>query len=103
MSASPALSTREDYAALDSLAGAKPLRHRYRLLCDQAAAAVRDLVMTVAESGAKLDDLTLTNWGDGGEIRLRLTGLSSAQARDLSDRLYAVPGVTFCQVEHQWV
>lgn len=92
----------DDYAALENLTGARPLRHRYRVLCDNGAAAIASVAVAVTDAGAALAGLVLNEYGAGGEIRLRVGGLSCAQARALSDRLYDIPGITFCQVEHQW-
>jgi hypothetical protein len=103
LSSSPALApTADDFAALDSLAGARPLSHRYRVLCDNGAAAIAPLTAAVTEAGGALSGLVLNAYGPGDEIRLRVGALSCADARALSDRLHALPGITFCQVEHQW-
>ncbi len=91
----------EDYAALDGLAGGKPLRHRYRITC-ATPLVVAELLTAAQDAGAAVGDLHLAGYGEHHEIRLRLTGIGSAEARGLSDRFHRLAGVTACQVEHQW-
>lgn len=91
----------EDYAALDDLAGGKPLRHRYRINC-LTTAVVTQVLNDAHASGATVADLHLAGYGEHHEIRVHLTGIGSAEARELSDRFYGLEGVTACQVEHQW-
>jgi hypothetical protein len=67
---------------------------------DQLSIAIEAL-QAVRASGGGLEALHLTRQAGTAEHRLKLVGLRAGQARLLSDRLAALPGVERATVEHQ--
>lgn len=96
--------TRDGVDADDELARAFPgcsFTHVLTVVSRGQLGVTMDILTAIQELAGDLDWLRLTRVGEKLEHRLRLTGLSPAQARLLSNRLDAMAGIERAIVEHQ--
>ena len=90
----------------DELARAFPgsvLTHVLSLTAGGQLDVALEALSALKASGASLEALHLSRTGDALDHRLTLVGLTPHQARQVSNRLAALPGVTRVAMEHQLI
>jgi hypothetical protein len=77
------------------------LTHVLTVVSDDQLAIAVEALQAVAALGGRLEGLHLTRRAETREHRLKIVGLRPHAARDLCDRLAALPGVARASVEQQ--
>jgi hypothetical protein len=86
--------------SLDAIFGTGPFSHQLVLSLDWAAGALDALAAAVAESGAALQALNISELDGGYSAKIWIKGVSCDTARRLSDRIAALAPVSYAHVEH---
>ena len=77
------------------------LTHVLSLTTSAGLDVALEALKSLQACGAALEALHLSRSGEALDHRLKLIGLTPAQARHFSNRLAALPGVTQVSMEHQ--
>jgi hypothetical protein len=96
--------TADDAIAEDEFADAFPgltLTHLLTVASRDELTTTIEALQVIRASGGILEFFRLTRRDNGLEHRLKIAGLCPRQARLLSSRLAALPGVERATVEHQ--
>ncbi|HEY5071352.1 MAG TPA: hypothetical protein VII63_04905 [Caulobacteraceae bacterium] len=99
--AAPAERARERPSeGLDAVFGAGPFSHQIVLRLEWVAGTLDLLARTVADGGAALQAMNLSELDGGFSAKIWIKGVSCDAARRLSDALAALAPVSYTHVEH---
>jgi hypothetical protein len=86
--------------SLDAVFGAGPFSHQLVLKLDWSSGALDELTHAIGEAGAALQAMNVSELDGGFSAKIWIKGVSCDAARRLSDRLAALPPVSYAHVEH---